>query len=72
MSTLTYRDGAYFCTGCNEKLQIPPGASVRHSFTTVHDGRRDRILLVDGTEKHRCTDEEAAGLTEMPKSTRRR
>jgi hypothetical protein len=72
MSALSYRDGSYFCVACDEKLLIPPGASVRHSFTTVHDGQRDRILLVDGSEVHRCPDRDTAGFTGSPQSTRRR
>jgi len=60
MSALTYRDGAYFCTACDEKLRITPGACVRHSYTTVQDGQRERLLLVDGREFHRCIDREPA------------
>ncbi len=72
MSALTYRDGAYWCTACDEKLKIPAGATVRQSFTTVQDGQRDRVLLIDGVEVHRCEDREAAGLSGMPQPPRRR
>jgi hypothetical protein len=66
MSALTYRDGSYFCTACNEKLRITPGACVRHGYTTVHEGQRERVLLIDGVEMHRCVDREHSGLAAMP------
>ena len=72
MSALTFRDGAYFCTGCDQKLQIPPARSVRHSYTTVQDGQRERVLFVDGRETHRCIDQNAEGLSSLPQSTCRR
>ena len=62
MSAIAYCDGAYRCTSCDEILRIPAGANVRQGFTTVSDGARERVLLVDGQEAHRCTDHETAGL----------
>ena len=69
MSALSYRNGSYFCSACEQKLQIRPGATVRHGYTTVHDGERDRVLYVDGLEMHRCSDRETTGLSGMQQPT---
>src|SRR3954447_3025534 len=58
VSTVSYRDGLYYCSECDKKVRVPPGASVRHGFTTVRDGERERVLLIDGIEAHRCADRE--------------
>jgi hypothetical protein len=71
MSAITYRAGSYYCTACELKLQIPPGATVRHGYTTVQDGERMRVLIVDGAEVHRCADRETTGLSGTTQSARR-
>jgi hypothetical protein len=72
MSALTYRDGSYYCSACDEKLRIPPGATVRQSYTTIHDGARERVLLVAGVATHRCADQETAALDGIRAPARRR
>jgi hypothetical protein len=54
MSAITYRNGSYHCSECDDKVRVPAGSCVRHSYTTVQDGERERLLLVDGAEAHRC------------------
>ena len=47
-------DGRYRCTMCGTLLEVPSGDELRIVLTGPEGGPRERVLIMDEEELHRC------------------